>query len=57
MGRELIEDLVANAPDRQERALRAARRSIKARIGLWDGTLRNLRNSHRGVCTVETYAA
>jgi hypothetical protein len=45
MGRELIEDLVASAPDRQKRALRAACRSIKARIGLWDGALSNLRNS------------
>ena len=45
MGRELIEDLVTNAPDRRARALCAARRSIKSRIGLWDGTLSNLRNS------------
>jgi hypothetical protein len=45
MGRELIEKLVVDAPDRQERALRAACHSIRARIGLWNGTLSNLRNS------------
>ncbi|HEY3909376.1 MAG TPA: hypothetical protein VGM07_05740 [Stellaceae bacterium] len=37
--------MVANAPDRQDRALRAACRSINARIGLWNGTLNKLRNS------------
>jgi Protein of unknown function (DUF3050) len=44
-GRELLEDLVANAPDREERARRVACSSIKARIGLWNGTLSKLRNS------------
>ncbi len=39
MGRELLEGLVANSPHRNERALRAACSSIKARIKLWDGTL------------------
>jgi hypothetical protein len=48
MGRELLEDLVMNSPHARERALRAACHSIKARIGLWDGTLGKLRNS-RGV--------
>ena len=57
MGRELIEDLVANAPDRQARARRAACRSIKARIGLWNGTLSNLRNSRSDGRSVENQAA
>jgi hypothetical protein len=57
MGRELIEDLVANAPDRQERAQRAACRSIKARIGLWNGTLSNLRNRSSGGRSVKNQAA
>jgi Protein of unknown function (DUF3050) len=48
MGRELLEDLVADSPQRHERALGAACRAIKARIGLWDGTLSKLRYS-RGV--------
>jgi Protein of unknown function (DUF3050) len=43
-GRELLEDLLANSPHRGERALQAACSSIKARIGLWDGTLTKLRN-------------
>jgi hypothetical protein len=56
-GRELVKELVANAPDRQERALRAACSSINARIELWNGTLNKLRN-RRGVGrSVETYAA
>jgi len=42
-GRELLEDLVTNSPEARERALRAACRSIKARIGLWNGTLSRLR--------------
>jgi len=46
-GREVLEDLVANSPHGHERALRAACHSIRARIGLWNGTLR-LRDS-RGV--------
>jgi hypothetical protein len=45
MGRELLDGLVANSPQRLERARRAACSSIKARIGLWNGTLSNLRNS------------
>jgi DUF3050 family protein len=46
-GRELLEDLVANSPEAHERALRAACRSIAARIGLWNGTLSALlRNRH-----------
>jgi DUF3050 family protein len=43
MGRELIEELVAEMPDRQQRALGAACRSINARIELWNGTLSKLR--------------
>jgi hypothetical protein len=45
-GRELLTDLIANSPHRGEQALRAACRSIEARIGLWNGTLSKLRNSH-----------
>src|ERR1700719_4259492 len=48
MGRELLEDLVMNSPHARERALRAACRSIKARVELWNGTLSKLRN-RRGV--------
>src|SRR5258707_795166 len=43
MGRELIEGLVADSPQRDERAMRAACNSIKARIELWNGTLSTLR--------------
>ncbi len=43
MGRELLQGLVADSPQRDERALRAACNSIKARIELWDGTLSTLR--------------
>jgi len=43
MGRELLEGLVADSPQRDERALRAACNSIKARIDLWNGTLSTLR--------------
>jgi hypothetical protein len=57
MGRELVEELVANAPDRQERAIRAACRSINARIGLWNGTLNKLRDSRGFGRSVEPYAA
>jgi hypothetical protein len=45
MGRELLDNLLANSPDRTERALRAACSSIKARIELWDGTLSKLRGN------------
>jgi Protein of unknown function (DUF3050) len=57
MGRELIEDLVADSPQRGERALRAACSSIKARIGLWNGTSNKLRDSRRVDRSVEAYAA
>ena len=57
MGRELLEDLVADSPHRGERALRAACSSIKARSGLWNGTLSKLRNSRSVERSVETYAA
>jgi hypothetical protein len=45
-GRELLNDLIANSPHSGERALQAACSSIKARIGLWNGTLSKLRYSH-----------
>ena len=44
MGWELLEGLVADSPQRDERALRAACNSIKARIELWNGTLSTLRD-------------
>jgi hypothetical protein len=52
-GRELLEDLLANAPHRDARAWRAACSSIEARIGLWNGTLSNLRSSRRVDSSVE----
>ena len=48
MGRELLNDLIANSPHRGERTPQAACSSIKARIELWNGTLSKLRYS-RGV--------
>jgi hypothetical protein len=56
-GRELLEDLVMNSPQARERALRAACRSIKARVELWDGTLGKLRNSHGFERSIEPQAA
>jgi hypothetical protein len=44
MGRELLEGLVADSPQRHQRALHAACDSIKARIDLWNGTLGTLRD-------------
>jgi hypothetical protein len=43
MGRELLEGRVAESPQRNEWALRAACSSIQARIELWNGTLSTLR--------------
>src|SRR3977135_2622095 len=48
MGRELLEGLVAGSPQKDERALRAACNSIKARIDLWNGTLSTLREKRAG---------
>ncbi len=42
MGRELLEGLVADSPQRHQRALHTACNSIKARIDLWNGTLSTL---------------
>ena len=56
-GRELLENLVDNSPDRSGRALRAACSSIKARIELWDGTLSKLRNNQGVQRSVETCRA
>jgi hypothetical protein len=53
MGRLLLEDLVANSPDKAERAIRAARRGIEARIALWSGTLRTIRDSRDARLPVE----
>jgi hypothetical protein len=49
MGRELLKDFVAGSPQRHERALRAARNSIKARIELWNGTFSKLCGTMRRV--------
>ena len=56
-GRELLEDLLANSPHREERARRAACSSIKARIELWNGTLSRFRDSRGGERSVESQAA
>jgi hypothetical protein len=56
-GRELLEDLLANSPHREERARRAACTSIQARIELWNGTLSKLRNSRNVDSSIITYAA
>jgi hypothetical protein len=57
MGRELLEGLVADSPQRDERALRAACNSIKARIELWNGTLNTLRDMRAKKATSVTQAA
>src|ERR1700756_4049904 len=57
MGRELLNDLIANSPHRSERALQAACSSIKARIGLWNGTLSKLRKGRNVDSSIVTYAA
>jgi Protein of unknown function (DUF3050) len=56
MGRELLEGLVAGSPERDERALSAACDSIKARIELWNGTLRTLRDMRTKKATSVTQA-
>src|SRR3984957_9732489 len=56
MGRELLEGLVADSPQRDERALRAACNSIKARIELWNGTLNTLRDMRTKKVTSVTQA-
>jgi hypothetical protein len=43
-GRELLQDRVADSPQSNERALRAACNSISARLDLWNGTLGSLRD-------------
>ena len=57
MGRELLEDLLANSPNRVEQARRAACSSIEARIGLWNGTLSKLRQGSSVDGSITTYAA
>jgi len=56
-GRELLEDLVAASPQARAQVLRAACRSIKARIGLWNGTLSKLRNTRGVERPLEAHAA
>ncbi len=51
-GRELLEALVADSPQRDQRALRAACNSIKARIELWNGTLSKLRDMRSGPVSI-----
>jgi hypothetical protein len=53
-GRELLAEFVGNSPNKEERAMRAARSSIEARIALWDGTLSKLRHSRKATSLVET---
>jgi hypothetical protein len=43
-GKELLDDLLKNAPDKARRAMRTACGSIEARIALWNGTLGKLRD-------------
>jgi len=57
MGRELLEDLLADSPNRVEQARRAACSSIEARIGLWNGTLSKLRQGSSVDGSITTYAA
>jgi hypothetical protein len=45
-GKELLEDLLNNAPDRAKQAMRTACSSIEARIALWNGTLGKRRARH-----------
>ena len=45
-GKELLEDLLKNSPNRTKQAMRTACSSIEARIALWDGTLSKLRDGH-----------
>ena len=56
-GRELLEDLLANSPNRVEQARRAACSSIEARIRLWNSTLSKLRNNRGVERSVENQAA
>jgi Protein of unknown function (DUF3050) len=56
-GRELLDALVADSPDKGERALRAACSSIEARIALWNGTLSKLRASSSDDTSVQIQAA
>jgi len=49
MGRELLQGLVADSPQRDERALRAACNSIKARIELWGWHVERTSRDARGV--------
>ena len=45
-GKELLEDMLKNSPDKAKRAMRTACRSIEARIAFWNGTLSKLRDGH-----------
>src|SRR5271156_4971096 len=57
MGRELLNDLIANSPHRDARAWRSACSSIEARIRLWNGTLSKLRNGYSEERSFENQAA
>jgi hypothetical protein len=45
-GKELLEDLLKNSPDKAKRAMRTACSSIEARIAFWNGILSKLRELH-----------
>jgi hypothetical protein len=45
-GKELLDDLLKNSPDKAKRAMRTACSSIEARIAFWNGTLSKLRDGH-----------
>jgi hypothetical protein len=57
MGRELLNDLIANSPHKSERAVQAACSSIKARIELWNGTSSKLCRGRNIDSSIMTYAA
>ena len=44
-GKELLDDLLMNAPHKARRAMFTARNCIEARIALWNGTLGKLRDT------------
>jgi hypothetical protein len=52
-GKELLEELLKNSPDKAKRAMRAACGSIEARIAFWSGTLSKLRDGHNVMLAVE----
>jgi hypothetical protein len=45
-GKELLEDLLKNSPDKEKRAMQTACCSIEARIAFWNGISSKLRDGH-----------